>query len=139
MILLCYIYLFIFVHWFTSWTGHPDAPQNLTISKVIGRRGMLLTWKPPAINEMGQNSGIEIAGYKIFVDGKQKQFVTNANLSKVSFSYMCFVSLFNILLLTQNIIQLLYLLNFFKEFLCILDVLHHLLSENFWKLSHAYH
>ena len=36
------------------------------------------------MDEMGLNRGTEIAGYKIFVDGKQKQFVTNAHLSKVS-------------------------------------------------------
>ena len=64
-----------------------DPPQNLTVSKVIGRHGILLTWKPPIMDEMGRNHGNEIVGYKIYVDGKQKQFVTNAHLTKVSLVY----------------------------------------------------
>ncbi|XP_038071300.1 uncharacterized protein LOC119740163 isoform X1 [Patiria miniata] len=62
--------------------GAPQPPRSLTVSKVIGRHGAVVTWRPPDLDDLGQSNGLEVVGYKIFVDGRQKQFVTNAHLTK---------------------------------------------------------
>ncbi|XP_022111213.1 uncharacterized protein LOC110990487 isoform X2 [Acanthaster planci] len=62
--------------------GTLQSPHSLSVSKVVGRHGVILTWHPPDLDDLGQNNGLEIVGYKIFVDGHQKQLVTNAYLTK---------------------------------------------------------
>ena len=64
-------------------TGMPQPPRSLIVSKVIGRHGAVLTWHPPNLDDLGRSNGLEIVGYKIFVNRQQKQLVTNAHLTKV--------------------------------------------------------
>ncbi|XP_071792672.1 uncharacterized protein [Asterias amurensis] len=63
-------------------TGMPQPPRSLIVSKVIGRHGAVLTWHPPNLDDLGRSNGLEIVGYKIFVNRQQKQLVTNAHLTK---------------------------------------------------------
>ena len=56
------------------------------MSKVVGRQGVVLTWFPPDLDDLGRSNGVEVVGYKIFVDGRQKQLVTNAHLTKVKYT-----------------------------------------------------
>ena len=55
----------------------PSAPQrplappvDLRIQRVVGEHSLLLSWTPPALNELAQNNGTVVRGYKIYIDSK---------------------------------------------------------------------
>ena len=62
----------------------PQPPRSLIVSKVIGRHGAVLTWHPPNLDDLGRSNGLEIVGYKIFVNRQQKQLVTNAHFKTIN-------------------------------------------------------
>jgi hypothetical protein len=63
-------------------TGPPYAPRNLTVSRVVTQTALLLDWELPQMDELGRSNGVTVVGYKIWVDGKEKQDVTSATMTK---------------------------------------------------------
>ncbi|XP_071947718.1 uncharacterized protein [Antedon mediterranea] len=60
----------------------PDPPTHFTVAKQLGKHGVLLTWVPPVMDSNYCSNGSHVNGYKLFVNGQQRQFVANATLKK---------------------------------------------------------
>ena len=63
-------------------SGHPAPPMALQIQRVVGRHSLLLAWKPPVMDELARSNGIPVAGYRLQVDGRDKQDLPSPHLTK---------------------------------------------------------
>ncbi|XP_077866074.1 uncharacterized protein LOC100376626 isoform X8 [Saccoglossus kowalevskii] len=62
--------------------GPPLSPSDFCISRIVSSRSVLLTWVPPAMDEMAKSNGAQVAGYRVYLNNKQKQLVNSAHLTK---------------------------------------------------------
>ncbi|XP_030841655.1 golgin subfamily B member 1 isoform X2 [Strongylocentrotus purpuratus] len=62
--------------------GIPDPPRSLSISREVSKHSVLLTWSLPAMDVMCRSNGVEVVGYRIHVNGQQKQLVSSAHMTK---------------------------------------------------------
>ncbi|XP_077992974.1 uncharacterized protein LOC144446976 isoform X3 [Glandiceps talaboti] len=62
--------------------GPPQPPTDFRISRIVTSRSILLAWIPPAMDEMAKSNGAQVAGYKIYLNNRQKQLVNSAHLTK---------------------------------------------------------
>ncbi|XP_041476923.1 A-kinase anchor protein 9-like isoform X2 [Lytechinus variegatus] len=63
-------------------TGIPDPPKSLSISREVSKHSVLLTWSLPSMDVMCRSNGVEVVGYRIYVNGQQKQLVSSAHMTK---------------------------------------------------------
>ncbi|XP_033109797.1 golgin subfamily B member 1-like isoform X2 [Anneissia japonica] len=60
----------------------PEPPTQFSVAKQFGKHGILLTWIPPAMDRTCHSNNSQVVGYKLYVNGQQRQFVSDANLKK---------------------------------------------------------
>ncbi|KAJ8025592.1 Janus kinase and microtubule-interacting protein 2 [Holothuria leucospilota] len=63
-------------------TGVLQPPRSVSVARMVSKHSVLLVWTLPVLDEMARNNGHEVAGYKIYVNGNLKQFVTSPHLAK---------------------------------------------------------
>ncbi|XP_047129040.1 uncharacterized protein LOC100199386 isoform X1 [Hydra vulgaris] len=62
--------------------GPPYAPEDLKVHRVVTKQAVLLGWKLPVMNEYGQSNRCRVIGYRIWVNGKPKQDIKSATVTK---------------------------------------------------------
>lgn len=62
--------------------GLPEAPSNFCLERLVGENSVLLSWQPPLMDELDQNNGMQLIGYRIFINGRLCQQPGSAHLAK---------------------------------------------------------
>lgn len=62
--------------------GPPFAPQDLKVIRVVTKNAVLLGWQLPNMDDQDNSNGCRVTGYKIWVNGKLKQEVNSAKMTK---------------------------------------------------------
>lgn len=62
--------------------GLPEAPSNFCLERLVGENSVLLSWQPPVMDELDQNNGMQLIGYRIFLNGRLCQQPGSAHLAK---------------------------------------------------------
>ncbi|GAB1604314.1 protein MLP1 homolog isoform X2 [Argonauta hians] len=62
--------------------GLPEAPSNFHLERIVGDNSVLLSWHPPTMDELDQNNGMQLIGYRIFLNGRLCQQPGSAHLAK---------------------------------------------------------
>ncbi|CAI9732635.1 golgin subfamily B member 1-like isoform X7 [Octopus vulgaris] len=62
--------------------GLPEAPSTFRLERIVGDNSVLLSWHPPMMDELDQNNGMQLIGYRIFLNGRLCQQPGSAHLAK---------------------------------------------------------
>ena len=61
VIYLIYIYIYVL---FLSISVVPEAPTDLRVEEASSR-SLVLSWKPPTMDEQGHSNGTKVIGYRV--------------------------------------------------------------------------
>jgi len=71
---------------------HPQylaPPTEVKLERVL-QRGLMISWSTPEISALGQNNGIKVQGYQIYMDGILNHNVLGCYQSKVNHEFFSF-------------------------------------------------
>ncbi len=63
-------------------SGAPAAPGALQVQRVVGQHSLLLAWKAPLMDELARSQGAVVKGYRLHIDGREKQDLPSPHLTK---------------------------------------------------------
>ncbi|XP_064629965.1 centrosomal protein of 290 kDa-like isoform X3 [Lineus longissimus] len=62
--------------------GPPEPPSDFHIERILSDHNVMMEWQPPPIDEFDRSNGVQISGYKIFVDGVECHRLSSPHLTK---------------------------------------------------------
>ncbi|KAL3865001.1 hypothetical protein ACJMK2_006637 [Sinanodonta woodiana] len=62
--------------------GPPAMPDNFHVEKIISNSSLMLSWRPPILDELGCSNNAKVIGYRIYMNGKICQQPASPHLAK---------------------------------------------------------
>ena len=69
-------------------SGPPAPPMGLHVQRVVGRHSLLLAWKAPLMDELARSNGVQVTGYRLQIDGRDKQDLPSPHLTKALIEHL---------------------------------------------------
>ena len=69
-------------------SGPPAPPMGLHVQRVVGRHSLLLAWKVPLMDELARSNGVQVTGYRLQIDGRDKQDLPSPHLTKALIEHL---------------------------------------------------
>ncbi|XP_071089671.1 centrosome-associated protein CEP250-like isoform X1 [Haliotis cracherodii] len=63
-------------------SGPPEAPRQFHVERLVGETGVMLSWIPPDLDEVGCSNNSQVVGYRIFLNGRLCQQPSSPHLAK---------------------------------------------------------
>ncbi|XP_067656819.1 centrosome-associated protein CEP250-like isoform X2 [Haliotis asinina] len=51
-------------------SGPPEAPRQFHVERLVGETGIMLSWIPPELDEVGCSNNSHVVGYRIYLNGR---------------------------------------------------------------------